>query len=51
MATFRAYLPDGKEYIGVGVKPDFEIAPTRESIASGVDVALDKGLEVLEKAK
>jgi C-terminal processing protease CtpA/Prc len=48
MATFRAYLPDGGEYVGVGVKPDVEAAPTKASIAQGDDVVLTKGLEVLE---
>jgi C-terminal processing protease CtpA/Prc len=47
MATFRAYLPDGGEYIGIGVKPDVEIAPTIEDIRGGEDVVLERGLEVL----
>jgi len=47
MATFRAYLPDGGEYVGIGVKPDVEIAPTKQDIRSGEDVVLERGLEVL----
>jgi C-terminal processing protease CtpA/Prc len=47
MATFRAYLPDGGEYIGIGVKPDVEIAPTIEDVRRGEDIVLEKGLEVL----
>jgi C-terminal processing protease CtpA/Prc len=48
MATFRAYLPDGEEYIGTGMKPDVEMAPTKESIEKGVDLVLEKGLEILK---
>ena len=47
MATFRAYLPDGGEYVGVGLRPDVSIAPTKEDIRSGFDPVLEKGLEVL----
>lgn len=47
MATFRAYLPNGGEYIGIGLRPDVELQPTKEDIRSGVDSVLDKGLEVL----
>ncbi|MFC1800000.1 S41 family peptidase [Candidatus Eisenbacteria bacterium] len=47
MATFRAYLPDGGEYVGIGVKPDIEIAPSKQDIRSDADIVMDKGLEVL----
>ncbi len=47
MATFRAYLPDGEEYIGLGLKPDIEVSPTKAAIHQGVDIVLDMGLEVL----
>jgi carboxyl-terminal processing protease len=47
MATFRAYLPDGGEYVGIGLKPDIGIGPTREDIRNGVDVVMEKGLAVL----
>jgi C-terminal processing protease CtpA/Prc len=47
MATFRAYLPNGGEYVGIGLKPDIEQQPTKEEIRSGVDSILGKGLEVL----
>ena len=47
MATFRAYLPNGEEYVGIGVRPDVEVQPTKEDIRNGVDTAVDVGLEVL----
>lgn len=47
MATFRAYLPNGEEYVGIGVKPDVEIRPTKDDIRNGVDAAVDMGLEIL----
>jgi C-terminal processing protease CtpA/Prc len=47
VATFRAYLPDGREYIGIGVQPDLEIHPTREDIVGGTDPALEKGIEII----
>ncbi len=47
VATFRAYLPDGGEYVGLGLRPDVELQPTKEDIRSGTDSVLNKGLEVL----
>lgn len=47
MATFRAYLPDGREYVGLGLEPDVAIAPTRQDIRTGADAVMEKGLEVL----
>lgn len=47
MATFRAYLPDGGEYVGIGLRPDIEQEPTQTDIQNGVDSVLAKGLEVL----
>jgi carboxyl-terminal processing protease len=47
MATFRAYLPDGGEYVGIGLKPDVELGLTKQDIRSGSDPVLEKGLEVL----
>ena len=41
-------LPDGTEFVGVGVQPDVRVAPTRQSVAEGRDVALEKAIEVLK---
>ena len=35
--------------MGIGVIPDVEIAPTKESYISGEDVVLKKGIEVVQK--
>ena len=47
MATFRAYLPDGGEYVGVGLKPDVALGPTKQDIRNGTDAVMERGLEVL----
>jgi carboxyl-terminal processing protease len=39
--------PDGREFVGVGVIPDVEVHPTRESLAAGKDAVLEKGLQTL----
>jgi carboxyl-terminal processing protease len=41
--------PDGREFVGVGVIPDVEVHPTRDSLAAGRDAVLEKGLEMLGK--
>jgi carboxyl-terminal processing protease len=47
VATFKAFYPDGREYVGIGIQPDVEIYPTREDIRSGTDPVLEKGIEVI----
>jgi C-terminal processing protease CtpA/Prc len=47
MATFRAYLPNGNEYVGIGAVPDVEIATGVEDIRNGSDPALAAALEAL----
>jgi carboxyl-terminal processing protease len=49
VATFTALVPDGDEYVGIGIKPDIEIQPTREDLAAGRDVVLEKAVEFLKK--
>jgi len=49
MATFRASLPDGGEYVGVGLRPDIEALPTRESLRLGSDPVLQAGCEALAR--
>jgi carboxyl-terminal processing protease len=52
VCTKRDQYPDGREFVGVGIVPDVEAGPTPADIASGDDVVLEKGLEVLcEKIK
>jgi len=47
VCTRRVQYPDGREFVGVGIIPDVEVGPTPADIASGNDVVLEKGLEVL----
>ncbi|MFZ6745553.1 S41 family peptidase [Undibacterium sp. JH2W] len=42
-------FPDGREFVGKGIAPDIEIAPTVDDIRAGRDVVLDKALAVLSK--
>lgn len=49
MATFRAYLPDGGEYVGVGVTPDIEIGIAAADIRNGIDPVLAAGREALTR--
>jgi carboxyl-terminal processing protease len=52
VCTKRDTYPDGREFVGVGIIPDVEVNPNISDIASGRDVVLEKGLEVLrEKIK
>ncbi|MFX0137651.1 MAG: S41 family peptidase [Candidatus Hodarchaeota archaeon] len=46
--TWSTY-PDGKEFIGVGIIPDKEIALTQKDIANRYDSVLEKGIEVLKE--
>lgn len=39
--------PDGREFMGIGCIPDVEIEPTRQDIAAGRDVVLEKAMDVL----
>ena len=47
IATFTALIPGGDEYVGVGVTPDVEVWPTREDLAAGRDVVLERAVELL----
>ena len=49
MATFRAYLPDGGEYVGIGVTPDVEVRSSRQDIHDGIDAVMEAGLDALSR--
>jgi len=49
IAAKRQYFPDGAEFEGVGIKPDFEVRPSVEDMRNGRDVALEKALALAEK--
>ncbi|HXB71247.1 MAG TPA: S41 family peptidase [Candidatus Acidoferrales bacterium] len=40
-------MPDGTEFVGVGVQPDVRVEPTRQAIAAGRDVVLERAVQVL----
>lgn len=43
--------PDGREFVGYGVKPDIEVIPTVKDFINGYDRALEEALRFLKKAK
>lgn len=47
MATFRAYLPDGGEYVGRGIEPDELVPPTSASVRDITDPAGARAREIL----
>lgn len=49
VSTFRAYLPDGAEYVHIGVAPDVEARPTQQDIFQGRDPVMAKAVEVIKK--
>lgn len=40
-------MPDGTEFVGVGVQPDVRVEPTRDAIAAGRDEVLERAVEVV----
>jgi C-terminal processing protease CtpA/Prc len=48
VSTFKATYPDGRDYVGIGIKPNVEIRPTQEDIYEGKDPVLEKGIEVIK---
>ena len=49
VSTFRAYLPDGEEYVHIGVAPDIKVKTTQKDIYKGLEPILARGLEVIKK--
>ena len=44
IGAVRGYNPDGSRFEGVGIRPDVEIAPTREDLYTGRDRVLEQVL-------
>jgi carboxyl-terminal processing protease len=40
-------MPDGTEFVGVGVQPDVPVELTRQAIAAGRDLVLERAVQVL----
>jgi C-terminal processing protease CtpA/Prc len=49
VATFQAYLPDGQEYVHIGLRPDVEVAISPSDLLQSLDPILTKGLEVISQ--
>jgi len=49
ICTKRDIYPDGKEFIGIGIKPDIEINETILSVQEHKDLTLQKAIEKLTK--
>ena len=51
VCTKRDLYPDGKVFVGEGIKPDIEIKPTIVDIQNGRDTVLEKAIEYLNGFK
>lgn len=51
ICTKRDMYPNGKEFVGYGIKPDFIVKETLEDILSGRDSVLEYAIKILNKAK
>lgn len=40
-------MPDGTEFVGVGVQPDVHVELTRQAIAAGRDLVVERAVDVL----
>lgn len=49
IVTKRDTYPDGREFVGVGVIPDIEVANTVEDVRNGTDRQLERALEVVRR--
>ena len=49
ICTKRDTYPDGRDFVGYGVKPDVEVRRTVSELISGKDLAMEKALEILKK--
>jgi carboxyl-terminal processing protease len=46
VSTKRESFPDGKQFEGVGIKPDVELEPSIDDLRNGKDPVLEKALEI-----
>ncbi|MBK7633357.1 MAG: peptidase S41 [Saprospiraceae bacterium] len=49
VCTKKDTYPDGREFVGVGIKPDIEVIPTLNDYTNKKDVVLEKALDYLNK--
>jgi carboxyl-terminal processing protease len=50
VVTVKCVYPDGREFVGQGVQPDFEVHPTQQDLAEGHDRILARGVEVCRRS-
>jgi C-terminal processing protease CtpA/Prc len=50
VCTKKDTYPDGREFVGYGVKPDIEVRTTLKDYLENTDPALQKAIEYLKKA-
>lgn len=51
ICTKKDVYPDGREFVGSGIKPDYEVIPTLSDYLKGRDVVLETALKQLEKER
>jgi hypothetical protein len=51
VCAVRTMYPDGKEFVGLGIPPRVEAAPTQQDIYDHRDRALEKALDALKSAR
>jgi len=51
ICTKKDTYPDGKEFVGVGVKPDIEISKKLSDYMENKDPVLDKAIDFLNNKK
>jgi len=49
VCTKRDTYPDGREFVGYGIKPHVKIKPRIDDVLENRDVVLEKGIEVLKE--
>lgn len=49
VCTKKDTYPDGREFVGVGIKPDIEVIPTLNDYINQKDPVLTKALEIINK--
>lgn len=51
VCTKKDTYPDGREFVGYGIKPDIEVTPTLDDYLNNKDITLDKAINYLKEKK
>jgi len=49
VVTLRTIYPDGREWVGSGIRPHYEVHQSQSDIVEGRDTILLKGIELITK--